>query len=164
MHEPAAISDAYYCQPVAVEIEIRQRGSRDIADIGENDMKNFIFVGAILLGLGVLAVPGTASAHAPSIVGETQCRASADADWTVDWTVLPDERFADLTWSVVTGSGYSPSGSQSAGSTFTKTSTYTSADATGREANPLLGEPIDAHRQIVDPQPDMVERGHVDLR
>ena len=38
------------------------------------------------------------------------------------------------------------------------------ADATGREPNALLGEPVDTSGEVVDPDTDVVERRHVHLR
>ncbi len=38
------------------------------------------------------------------------------------------------------------------------------ADPARREAHPLVGQPLHARRQIVDPQPDVVQRRDVDLR
>ena len=77
-----------------------------------------IAIGVVLFGVAV--APGVASAHHPILSGTTSCRTDA---WTVTWTATADAD-RNMTWSITSPGGYSPSGFQDDQAEFTRTDTY----------------------------------------
>jgi hypothetical protein len=84
-------------------------------------------IGVVLLGVAV--APGVASAHHPILSGTTSCRTDA---WTVRWTATADAD-RNLTWSITSPGGYSPSGFQDDQAAFTRTDTYPGTQASAVE-------------------------------
>ncbi len=86
-----------------------------------------IAIGVVLFGVAV--APGVASAHHPILSGTTSCRTDA---WTVTWTATADAD-RDLTWSITSPGGYSPSGIQDDQTAFTRTDAYPGTQASAAE-------------------------------
>ena len=86
-----------------------------------------IAIGVVLFGVAV--APGVASAHHPILSGTTSCRTDA---WTVTWTATADAD-RDMTWSITSPGGYSPSGFQDDQAAFTRTDTYPGTQASAAE-------------------------------
>ena len=86
-----------------------------------------IAIGVVLFGVAV--APGVASAHHPILSGTTSCRTDA---WTVTWTATADAD-RNLTWSITSPGGYSPSGFQDDQTAFTRTDTYPGTQASAVE-------------------------------
>jgi hypothetical protein len=86
-----------------------------------------IAIGVVLFGVAV--APGVASAHHPILSGTTSCRTDA---WTVTWTANADAD-RNVTWSITSPGGYSPSGFQDDQTAFTRTETYPGTQASAAE-------------------------------
>ena len=86
-----------------------------------------IAIGVVLFGVAV--APGVASAHHPILSGTTSCRTDA---WTVTWEATADAD-RDMTWSITSPGGYSPSGFQDDQTEFTRTDTYPGTQASAVE-------------------------------
>ena len=88
-------------------------------------MKKVLIAIALIIGIGL--VPGTASAHHPLVSGTATC--VADGSWSVNWVVSPDRNRQDVTWQIVSPTGYSPAGSQVGDQSFTRVLTYPESQA-----------------------------------
>lgn len=86
-----------------------------------------IAIGVVLFGVAV--APGVASAHHPILSGTTSCRTDA---WSVTWTATADAD-RNMTWSITSPGGYTPSGFQDDQAAFTRTDTYPGTQASAVE-------------------------------
>ena len=101
-------------------------------------LKHALSVALATLSVGagvILAQPNVALAHHANVSGTTSCRATAQSDWTVVWTLNPSE---NRDYYSITQSGWSPAGNttwqpRSAGNfpNSTRSVTYLASQATG---------------------------------
>jgi hypothetical protein len=107
----------------------RQTTTNDQSTLRRRIVATAMATGVVVL-FGVAVAPGVASAHHPILSGTTSCRTDA---WTVTWTAAADAD-RNMTWSITSPAGYSPSGFQDDQTAFTRTDTYPGTQASAAEA------------------------------